>query len=252
MFHTAARACDNTCGFYVNSLQSARHYRTGGSSFTPAMPRIRGRPRRGAAGTQLLLGGSDIKGFPKQFAWPGRKCRATAAATLSPPGTLVEEDLSITLPADFLESRMFLVPDDWDPPTCFGRSPSPHTPSILPQPPIDPNANYPVCIVMEEALDNTMGEQTKEHRRAEREQGPSQDAPELERSLPPSPQLLHPEHLRLIFEVRSLMDDQAFSAMRLSQRLDMLYAAYSKATPRRQCPTCAQPFVFPGNGGNPD
>jgi hypothetical protein len=104
---------------------------------------------------------------------------------------------------------------------------------------------------MEETPDNTTGEQDQ-GTSSGREKKPSQDAPELERSPPPSPQLLHPEHLELIFEMRSLVDDQAFSAMRLSQRLDMLYAAYSKATPRRQCPTCAQPFVFPGNGGNPD
>jgi hypothetical protein len=62
-----------------------------------------------------------------------------------------------------------------------------------------------------------------------------------------SPPLLHPEHLNLVFEVRSLVEDQIFRAVRVSQRLDMLYAAYSKATPRRQCPTCAQPFVIPAN-----
>jgi len=31
----------------------------------------------------------------------------------------VEEDLSIELPPDFLESKMFTVLDNWDPPTCF-------------------------------------------------------------------------------------------------------------------------------------
>jgi hypothetical protein len=66
---------------------------------------------------------------------------------------------------------------------------------------------------------------------------------------PPSPPLLHPEHLQLIFEVRSLVDDQIFRAVCVSQRLDMLYAAYSSATPRRQCPTCAQPYVIPASSG---
>jgi hypothetical protein len=66
---------------------------------------------------------------------------------------------------------------------------------------------------------------------------------------PPSPPFLHPEHLNLVFEVHSLVEDQIFRAVRISQCLDMLYAAYSKATPRRQCPTCAQPFVIPVNGG---
>jgi hypothetical protein len=50
----------------------------------------------------------------------------------------------------------------------------------------------------------------------------------------PSPPLLHPEHLQLIFEVRSLVDDQIFREVYVSQCLDMLYAAYSSATPRRQ------------------
>ena len=75
---------------------------------------------------------------------------------------------------------------------------------------------------------------------------------EAETKSPPSPPFLHPEHLNLIFEVRSLVEDQIFRAVRVSQRLDMLYVAYSKATPRRQCPTCARPFVFPVNGGNFD
>jgi hypothetical protein len=66
---------------------------------------------------------------------------------------------------------------------------------------------------------------------------------------PPSPPLLHPEHLQLIFEVRSLVDDQIFRAVCVSQRLDMLYAAYSSATPKRQCPTCAQPYVIPASEG---
>jgi hypothetical protein len=66
---------------------------------------------------------------------------------------------------------------------------------------------------------------------------------------PPSPPLLHPEHLQLIFEVRSLVDDQIFRAVCVSQRLDMLYAAYSSATPRRQFPTCAQLYVIPASDG---
>ena len=62
---------------------------------------------------------------------------------------------------------------------------------------------------------------------------------------PPSPPLLLLEQLQLIFEVRSLVDDQIFRAVCVSQRLDMLYAAYSNDTPKRQCPTCAQPFAIP-------
>jgi hypothetical protein len=65
----------------------------------------------------------------------------------------------------------------------------------------------------------------------------NQEEQELERNSPP---LLHPDHLKLIFEMHSLVDDQAFRTTRLHQRLDLLYAAYSNAIPRRQCPTYAQ------------
>jgi hypothetical protein len=66
---------------------------------------------------------------------------------------------------------------------------------------------------------------------------------------PASPSPLHPEILQLIFEVHSLVDDQLFRAVCVSQRLDMLYAAYSNATPRQQCPTCSQPFAIPASSG---
>jgi hypothetical protein len=52
-------------------------------------------------------------------------------------------------------------------------------------------------------------------------------------------------HLPLIFELRNLMDDQAFRLARMDQRLDMLFAAHSKSLPKRQCPTCAQAYSLP-------
>jgi hypothetical protein len=52
-------------------------------------------------------------------------------------------------------------------------------------------------------------------------------------------------HLPLIFELRSLMDDQVFRLARMDQRLDMLFAAHSKNLPQRQCPTCAQTYSLP-------
>ena len=58
------------------------------------------------------------------------------------------------------------------------------------------------------------------------------------------PPLLHPEHLNLICEVRSMVDDQIFMVVHVNQRLDMLYVAYSSATPRRQCPTYAQFYAI--------
>jgi hypothetical protein len=51
--------------------------------------------------------------------------------------------------------------------------------------------------------------------------------------------------LNLIFEVRSLLDDQIFRLTQIDQRLDMLFAAHSRTLPTRQCPTCARAYVFP-------
>jgi hypothetical protein len=62
---------------------------------------------------------------------------------------------------------------------------------------------------------------------------------------PPSPPLLLSEQLQLIFELRELAEDQIFRAVCTSQRLDMLYVAYSNASPKRLCSTCTQPFVIP-------
>jgi hypothetical protein len=52
-------------------------------------------------------------------------------------------------------------------------------------------------------------------------------------------------YLNLIFEVRNLLEDQTFRIVRLEQRLDMFFAAHSRATPKKQCPTCARAYAFP-------
>jgi hypothetical protein len=91
-------------------------------NFTLAMLRVRGRPRRGA--------GWYTTDSRRKRHW-NFKCATTLAkqrrlrviiSASSPPGTVVEEDLSIELPPDFSESKMFIVPNNWDPPTCFFNS----------------------------------------------------------------------------------------------------------------------------------
>jgi hypothetical protein len=123
----SSKSWDNTRGFNVNSPQSAWHYRAEGSSFTQTMPRLRGRPRRGARWYAAASRRKRHQRFVQAIRTVRRRRRATAAAALSPPGTLVEEEPWPN------------IPDDRDPPTRLGRSPSPHTPSILPQPSTDPN-----------------------------------------------------------------------------------------------------------------
>jgi len=56
--------------------------------------------------------------------------------------------------------------------------------------------------------------------------------------------LLHPDHLKLIFELQSLVEDLIHRISLVSQQLDLLYEAYSNTPPGKRCPTCAQKFVL--------
>jgi hypothetical protein len=59
------------------------------------------------------------------------------------------------------------------------------------------------------------------------------------------PALSEPWHLPLVFELRSMLGDLGYRLDRMEQRMDMLFAAFSKTTPKKQCPTCAQEFAIP-------
>jgi hypothetical protein len=50
------------------------------------------------------------------------------------------------------------------------------------------------------------------------------------------PPLLHPEHLELIFETRSMVDDQIHRALQISQCLDMMYACLFQHITRTTMP----------------
>jgi hypothetical protein len=52
-------------------------------------------------------------------------------------------------------------------------------------------------------------------------------------------------YINLIFDVRHLLEDQVFRIAILEQRLDMFFAAHSRATPKKQCPTCGRAYAFP-------
>jgi hypothetical protein len=58
------------------------------------------------------------------------------------------------------------------------------------------------------------------------------------------PPFLHPEHLDLVFDLQGQMADHAHRVLLMSQRLDMLFDAYSNAPAKKKCPMCAQPFVM--------
>jgi hypothetical protein len=66
------------------------------------------------------------------------------------------------------------------------------------------------------------------------------------------PPFFHPEHLELMFDLRSQMVDQVHRGTLMSQRIDMLYDAFSNAPAGQRCPTCAQPYVMPAREGTQD
>jgi hypothetical protein len=136
--------------------------------------------------------------------------------------------------------------------------------------------NYTTCYVEEEFPDNTeekanttSGEPPEEVAHQDKQQGhqggsaneskkDETDAQKLIRlsstqeEWQDQPPFLHPEHLELIFETHSMVEDQIFRAIQINKCLDMMYVAYSSTSPRRQCPTCTQAYVIPVRRGKND
>jgi hypothetical protein len=208
----------------------------------PAMPRLRGKPRRGAGWYAADSRRKRHRNFQRAVSVVRQRRRRANIAAGSPPITLVEEDPDLELPSDFSESKMFTVPDNWDPPTCFVAAEALPRFTGAPGPCATQSGEHDTCVVEEEPPNSPIELKTDTQVLGQRE---TKNEPQT----PPSPPLLHPEHLQLIFEIRNLVDDQLFRAVRVSQRLDMLYTAYSRTTPRQQCPTCSQPFAIPASSG---
>jgi len=205
----------------------------------PAMPRLRGKPRRGAGWYAADSIRKRHRNFQRAVSMARQRRRRVNTAASSPPRTFVEEDPDLELPPDFSESKMFTVPDNWDPPTCFAEAETLPRSIGTPGTCAAQNEEPTTCMVEEEPPNGPTDLKTNTEVPGHRE---IKDEPQ-------TPPLMYLEHLRLIFEVRSLVDDQLFRAVCVNQRLDMLYAAYSSATPQQQCPTCSHPFTIPASGG---
>jgi hypothetical protein len=152
------------------------------------MPRVRGRPHRGSGWYAADSRRKRHWNFKCAMTLAKQRRRRAITATSSPLGTVVEEDLSIDLPPDFSERKMFTILDNWDPPTCF---------VDLEAPPYTKNTSDPCttpCIIEEEPQVDTKALQANKEPLGRLEKyDKSQTSP--------SPPLLHPEHLQLIFEV---------------------------------------------------
>jgi hypothetical protein len=63
------------------------------------------------------------------------------------------------------------------------------------------------------------------------------------------PPFFHPEQLGLVFELRSQMVEQIHRDILMHQRIDMLYKAYSNAPAAQRCSTYARPFMLQPRDG---
>jgi hypothetical protein len=202
----------------------------------PAMPRLRGKPRRGAGWYAAASRRKRHREIQNAVTLVRRRRRQAIRAVNSPPGTIIEEDPSIQLPPDFSNQKMVTFPDDWDPLARVFRSritpPGSTSSDSCAKASLDPGPAQ--CIIEEEQAMEAEPVQNEDC------QGHDEAQPRS-----PSPPPLPPEQLHLIFDLRSLVEDLIFRAVCTSQRLDMLYTAYSRASPKRMCPTCAQPFAIP-------
>jgi hypothetical protein len=164
------------------------------------------------------------------------------------------------------EHPLFTVLDNWNPPTDFGTEDKISPPGI----PRGYRATHPAeefttCYVEEEVSscakekndpptgapleeatqpNNRQVHQASEANEGEGAQGPFPLA-SVEGNWQDQHPFTNPGYLALIFEMRSMLDDQIFRIAQIDHRLDMLYAAHSRTLPKRQCPTCAQAYAFP-------
>jgi hypothetical protein len=233
-------------------------------AFLLSMPRARGRPRRGAAWYAADSRRKRQKKFERALALASRRRTRKSRRIGTPPMAYVEEVTPDESIQNYSENLLFTVPDNWAPPACFGKDAITPAPRPAHGPKDTPAAEFTSCIVEEEIQEGTEGNihfttgEPPEEIAQQNRQREHQDEPDARMKAPLSsipqdlqdqPPLLHPEHLELIFEVRSMVDDQIFRAIRINQRLDMIYAAYSSTTPRHQCPTCAQVYAIPVRRG---
>jgi hypothetical protein len=184
------------------------------------MLRARGRPRRGAGWYATDSRRKRHKRFERALVLAKRKRRRETIATNSPPRTYVEEISTMELPPDFSKSRMFIVPDNWNPPACIEVAEPPPSSRETHGPSDAPNEEFATCLVEEELPGCNTDSQPQRKTQGHQEMDAKPESP-------PLPPLLHPKHLKLIFEVRNLVDDQIFGMSMLANA----WTCYTQPTP---------------------
>jgi hypothetical protein len=195
-----------------------------------AMPRLRGKSRRGAAWYRAESRRKRIKHFERalQLATTRRKQKLR-----SPPMAIIEE-LSWEEAQQYLASLANQMEPEPQHETARWDLNEPRDEDL-----------HPPCLVEEEIPPEDSGGKQKSERPTSEAAEDSSNHETHASGEPDQHSAADPRYLSLIFELRHLMDDHAFRLARMDQRLDMLFAAYSRSTPKRQCPTCAQAYSLP-------
>jgi hypothetical protein len=126
-----------------------------------SMPRARGRPRRGAAWYAADSRWKRQKNFEKALALASRRKTRKSRRLGTPPMAYVEEIAPGESIQSYNESLLFTVPDNWNPPACFGKDATTPAPRTVHSPRDAPVEEFTACIVEEEFLKG-MEENTEE------------------------------------------------------------------------------------------
>jgi hypothetical protein len=219
-----------------------------------AMPRIRGKPRRGAAWYAAESRRRRKKEFERAMAIVARRRRTRSRLQAKhredrghPQVNLPDHPRTINSPdppsdtqqpsssLDQQCTRQFLA-DTLDPSTSQVAQDAPPEP-------------YSPCYVTEEVPPEittaiTEAEPVRpQHGATEDEAAGSGGARDRHRGERTSE--VDWAYLNLLHDFSSKLDDQTFRLERMDHRLDMFFAAHSRASTKIQCPTCARPYAFP-------
>jgi hypothetical protein len=224
------------------------------------MPRLRGKPRRGAAWYRAASRRKYLQRFEKILALAStrrrKRARRLAMAMVEPPPVetaMVEPAMAMVEPA-MVEPAMAMV-------EAHHAEHSGQKDTLKQQLDAAEENYYPPCLIEEEIPQspepvpgtNQEGTEaaTAQQSTADKDGPPVKEVSAEEETMSPATgeNYTHPS---LIFELRSMLDDLNFRVASTNQRMNMLLSALSTTAPRQQCPTCAKKFWIPAGWRHAD
>jgi hypothetical protein len=207
----------------------------GGKHRACKMPRIRGRSRRGAAWYAAQSRRKRKESFERAMAMATRRRRQKLRR---PQRWFEEEQIPEEGPNIQPEHALLAAPVNWHPASSSGLA----GPSQQMEDTPAEERPYTPCYVVEEPPPEPTKEEEAPNRQSDKAATTEEREDNHHAEKHPS---MDWDLLNLLFEIKQQLEDQVFRMTRLEQRLDMFFAAHSRATPKKQCPTCARVYAFP-------